>query len=328
MKIQILQSIILLVTLLDEAGNRLLFIWIGREQAETMAMHLLEYPTPRPQTYTFMANLLQAAGVELEAVQIDALEKSVFTATVKLLVGETTQEVDARPSDAINLALRVDCPIYVAESVMEKIGVDISEAGKLPTGTGLDLIKQRIEERWWGGRRFTQRLNNVLRLAAEEARRLKHEQTGTAHFLLGLIRNRKGAAVHIWQDFAVDLALLRERVEQTIGQGQQEVFGTPPQSPRLERILKLAVEEAPRLGYDYVGTEHVLLGLLVENEGVAIDILQEFLTLDVESLRERIKAQVEIEYETVKEETESEQQKDLVTLVLGDKAYEIPGSPI
>jgi RNA polymerase sigma factor (sigma-70 family) len=142
------------VILLDKAAKRLLMMWVGQAEGASMALNLLEHSVPRPMTYTFIANLLEASGVELEAVSVSALKGDTFYATVTVRVGEAVREIDARPSDAINLALYMGCPIYVAESVMETAGIDISDQDALPKGLGLEQLQldfeawtQRIEER-------------------------------------------------------------------------------------------------------------------------------------------------------------------------------------
>lgn len=134
------------VILLDEAKKRLLPIWMGPAEGMSMALYLFEYPVVRPLTFTFMANLLEASGVELETVSVSALEGETYYATVTIRVGEMVQELDARPSDAINLALHTGRPLYVAESVMEKSGIDIADRDALPKGMGLDQIKGELAE--------------------------------------------------------------------------------------------------------------------------------------------------------------------------------------
>ncbi len=135
-----------ILVLLDEAGRRILPIWIGPFEGSAIAASLLEHSWPRPLTFTFMADLLKAVGAELEAVWIGALKHSTYYATVKVRVGDAVREIDARPSDAISLALYTDSPIYVAETVLETEGIDISQEGALPTGVGLAQIGQEIEE--------------------------------------------------------------------------------------------------------------------------------------------------------------------------------------
>lgn len=132
------------VVLLDEAGQRLLPIWVGPHEGEVIALSLIEYSSPRPLTLTFVANLLEGAGVELESVQVEALKDSTFYATARIRDGGVTRKIDARPSDAIPLALQMKRPIYVSEALMEKAGVDISDKGTLPTGTGIQLVEDRI----------------------------------------------------------------------------------------------------------------------------------------------------------------------------------------
>ena len=112
------------VVLLDEAERRILPIWIGETEAQAIAAYYLERPLPRPYTHDLMANLLEAAGVTLEEVRIKTLEKMTFYAVAKLRNGDAIQEVDARPSDAIALALRMNSPIYAAEDVLK---LDIGE---------------------------------------------------------------------------------------------------------------------------------------------------------------------------------------------------------
>jgi bifunctional DNase/RNase len=136
-----------IIVLLDEENQRLLMIWVGPEAGVPIALNLLEHSMPRPMTFTFMANLLKATGVELKAVCVDALKEDVFYATARIRHGDTVQEIDARPSDAINLALCMGSPIYVTETVMEAAGIDIPKENALPSGIGLDLIEQEIKKR-------------------------------------------------------------------------------------------------------------------------------------------------------------------------------------
>ena len=122
--------------------------------------------------------------------------------------------------------------------------------------------------------RFTKRARRVLTLAQEEAQRLNHNYIGTEHLLLGLVREENGVAVRVLQELNVDLRQIRERVERTVGRGQRAMYGKLSLTPRTKRVIELAVDEARRLGHHYIGTEHLLLGLIREGEGVAVDILR------------------------------------------------------
>ncbi len=122
--------------------------------------------------------------------------------------------------------------------------------------------------------RFTKRARRVLTLAQEEAQRLNHNYIGTEHLLLGLVREENGVAVRVLRDLGVDPRQIRERVERTVGRGQRAAFGKLSLTPRTKRVIELAVDEARRLGHHYIGTEHLLLGLVRAGEGVAVDVLK------------------------------------------------------
>lgn len=122
------------VVLLDEAGRRILPIWIGAYEASAIAMHLTPMEMPRPMTYNFMATLLEEAGVEIDSVTVSALVDDTFYATVRGTRGGSSFEVDARPSDAIALALRTDSPVFVTEEVIAASGAEI------PPHVGTDAV--------------------------------------------------------------------------------------------------------------------------------------------------------------------------------------------
>ncbi|MDQ1402036.1 MAG: ATP-dependent Clp protease ATP-binding subunit ClpC [Actinomycetota bacterium] len=121
--------------------------------------------------------------------------------------------------------------------------------------------------------RFTDRARRVLVLAQEEARLLNHPFIGTEHILLGLMGEGEGVAAKALGSLGVSLDQLRVEVERTIAPGTTEVVGAPPFTPRSKKVLELSLREALRLGHNYIGTEHMLLGLVREAEGVAAEIL-------------------------------------------------------
>ncbi|MGB5933886.1 MAG: ATP-dependent Clp protease ATP-binding subunit [Anaerolineae bacterium] len=122
--------------------------------------------------------------------------------------------------------------------------------------------------------RFTKRARRVLALAQEEAQRLNHNYIGTEHLLLGLVREESGVAARVLKDLGVEPKALRKGVEEMIGRGQRKVLGKIGLTPRTKRVIELAVDEARRLGHHYIGTEHLLLGLAREGEGIAVDVLK------------------------------------------------------
>ena len=136
-----------IIILLDEAGQRILPIWVGNFEGYNIAIELLDVPTSRPMTYSFMANLLQATGAVLEEIQISYLHEITYYATVVLRVGETTHKIDARPSDAIALALHMKSKIYVADTILERAGQAIPESRKhKPLGKGLEQLVAKLEQ--------------------------------------------------------------------------------------------------------------------------------------------------------------------------------------
>lgn len=122
--------------------------------------------------------------------------------------------------------------------------------------------------------RFTRRARQVLTKAGEEARRLNHRFIGTEHILLGLAAEEGGVAMRVLQELKISPEQVRNAVEQTVGRGTRPTFTQPTLTPRTKRVIELSVDEARRLGHHYIGTEHLLLGLIREGEGVAVDVLR------------------------------------------------------
>src|SRR5436305_1118775 len=122
--------------------------------------------------------------------------------------------------------------------------------------------------------RFTDRARKVMQLANQEALRFNHEYIGTEHILLGLIKEGSGVAANVLKNLDIDLAKVRREVEKIVLAGPGPVtIGRLPQTPRAKKVTEYAVEEARDLNHNYVGTEHLLLGLLREEEGVASQVL-------------------------------------------------------
>ena len=135
---------------------------------------------------------------------------------------------------------------------------------------------------------FTPRAQQVLALARKEADRFHHNYVGTEHILLGLIKLGQGVAVSVLQKMGLDLETVRTAVEKQVGTGQEtKTPGSIPYTPRVKKVLALAGKEARVLNHSYVGTEHILLGLLREGEGVAARVLKS-LDIDIERTRNEI----------------------------------------
>ncbi|MDO5628260.1 MAG: Clp protease N-terminal domain-containing protein, partial [Mobilicoccus sp.] len=135
--------------------------------------------------------------------------------------------------------------------------------------------------------RFTDRARRVVVLAQEEARMLNHNYIGTEHILLGLIHEGEGVAAKALESLGISLDAVREQVQEIIGKGQQASSGHIPFTPRAKKVLELSLREALQLGHNYIGTEHILLGLIREGEGVAAQVLQK-LGADLNRVRQQV----------------------------------------
>ncbi|HEY7730809.1 MAG TPA: Clp protease N-terminal domain-containing protein, partial [Gaiellaceae bacterium] len=135
--------------------------------------------------------------------------------------------------------------------------------------------------------RFTERARQVVVLAQDEARALKHNYIGTEHILLGLLREEEGLAARVLESLDITVEEVRAQVARIVGQGDEVTTGQIPFTPRAKKVLELALREALSLGHNYIGTEHILLGLLREEEGLAARVL-ESLDITVEEVRAQV----------------------------------------
>src|SRR6266851_6377357 len=136
--------------------------------------------------------------------------------------------------------------------------------------------------------RFTDRARKVMQLANQEAQRFNHEYIGTEHILLGLVKEGSGVAANVLKNLDIDLRKIRLEVEKIVQAGPDLVpLGKLPQTPRAKKVIEYSIEEARNLNHNYVGTEHLLLGLLREQEGVAAQVLVN-LGLKLEDVREEV----------------------------------------
>src|SRR6266705_6819648 len=150
---------------------------------------------------------------------------------------------------------------------------------------------------------FTPRSQQALAFAPKKADRLRHNFVGTEHLLLGLIRLGQGVAVNVLAKLGLDLEAVRLEVEKQVGPGpDQKMIGLIPYTPRVKKVLALAAKEAKALNHTYVGTEHILLGLLREGDGVAARVLKN-LDVDIELTRQEILKDLDPNFAAQEEQT-------------------------
>jgi Clp amino terminal domain, pathogenicity island component len=152
---------------------------------------------------------------------------------------------------------------------------------------GRSAIRIRTERGGEMFERFTDRARRIVVLAQDEARNLNHNYIGTEHLLLGLIREGAGVAAKALESLGISLEAVRHQVEAIIGQGQIPQQGHIPFTPRAKKVLELSLREADQLGHNYIGTEHILLGLIREGEGVAAQVLMK-LGADLNRVRQQV----------------------------------------
>ena len=169
-------------------------------------------------------------------------------------------------------------------------------AASEPRGDPLSALTQLVYKLFGGSKsgvatpvsngfgRFTTSGRNTLSFAQEEARRLHHNYMGTEHLLLGLVRENEGIGAQVLKSMGVDLEKVRFSVEFIIGQGEREATGEVQLTPRAKKVIELAVDEARRLDHQYIGSEHVLLGLIREGHGIGAGVLEK-LGVDLRAAR-------------------------------------------
>jgi ATP-dependent Clp protease ATP-binding subunit ClpC len=135
--------------------------------------------------------------------------------------------------------------------------------------------------------RFTDRARRVVVLAQDEARMLNHGYVGTEHILLGLIHEGEGVAAKALESLGISLQVVRAQIEEIIGRGQQAPSGQIPFTPRAKKVMELSLRESLQLGHNYIGTEHILLGLIREGDGVAAQVLVK-LGADLNRVRQQV----------------------------------------
>ncbi len=272
------------VVLLEErSGERVLPIWVGAHEGDLLAARLGEWPQGRPMTPDLTVELLKAAGARIERVVIESARELTFYASVTVTAGGESHEVDARPSDALNLAVRVGAPVFVAAEVLDQSGVRGAETTDQWQSLSPDLIRSLYpREAQFDWLRYTKEARRVMTAAQEEARALSRGCVGLEHLLLGLVREQ-GLAARVLASLEITAEHIRDRLAHTGGSGEDTPSGMVPYTPGAQRVFRLALEEEPTHLPNRVGPEHLLLGLVSADDQALRD-----LGADPERVREEL----------------------------------------
>jgi bifunctional DNase/RNase len=261
------------IVLKDAKLNRHLHIRITNAEAEAFrtdnpSQEAIYRPLPR--LYNLVKNIIEGFGASITMIIISEMVEETFYATIILKIIDKQMQYDSHAIDAIALATQMKVPIFVEEDIVER-AKDIKEVE--PTNQPIELtplLRSAINR----FDNFTEQAKKVLSLAQEEAQRFQHNFIGTEHLLLGLIRGGEGVAIKVLQNLGVEPNKVRAATEFIIGRGDRIVLGEIGLTPRAKKVIELAVDEARRLNHHYIGTEHLLLGLVREGEGIAAGVLE------------------------------------------------------
>lgn len=275
------------VLLKERGGERVLPIWIGAQEGDLLAARLGEWSQGRPMGPDLTAELLKAGGVGVERVVIETCREITFYASVTVAAGGESHEVDARPSDALNLAVRVGAPVFVAADVLEQSGVRAGPFASRPSDAEAGVRGDDTQGGWRslspeiirslqprearvGWERLSRQTRQVMTFAREEAEAFAHEYVGPAHIVLGLLREEERLAARVLRS----LGITAERVRGRLKRAGSPVVATAdqgPYTPETQKVLERALREEVTHRAGAVGTEHILLGLAAENEQVLLD---------------------------------------------------------
>lgn len=292
-----------IICFLAQEQKRYLQIWVDTEFGRTLQIILNGDKTDRPITHNTMYQMLALVDAGVESVEVSALKDKTFYAVININSNGSTKQLDARPSDAVTLALIAEAPIYVANDVIEQAGSELPSP--FDQNEWLDAVKTKHEEhaRWiarWreslstGTSTFTVRARQVCLQMVAEAGDFGHNYIGTEHLLLSLAATTQGVAAKVLSDSGISEGALRDLMGRHVGRAESSRTADPIIAPRVAQVFELAEVERAKMGHTYVGTEHLLLGLIAEGEsatsdqkGMAIQFMKE-LGLNTSEVRQEV----------------------------------------
>lgn len=289
------------VLLKEHGGERVLPIWIGAPEGDALVFARSGHEHPRPLGPDLTAKLLQAGGVRVERVVIESLREHTFLATVVIAAGDGSQEVDARPSDALNLAARLGAPVFVAPEVMDQSSIDSGKLPSLQPGDGhsggeaahgewrsatpelIASLYPRMNEKF---------VEPVVTWARDQAREHGHDQVRPEHILVALLRDPSDDQTgRVLEALGITMELARARVPRAEGAHIEATGDEIPLTAESKKVFEVAKMNAS-LGSFKIGPQHILLGLAAVNALLDYGVTSERLG---EEVRRALRAETESE---------------------------------
>ncbi len=263
------------VILKERAGEQYLPCWIGEAEADALAVKMQGVTVPRPLTHDFVCTIARELGGTIKYVIINDLKNDTFYAKTIIDRGDQQIEIDCRPSDALAIAIRTGIPIFVHDEVMKKAGIFLdAETGKpIEAPPGITIA---FEDKTDKGRlkMFAESAQDILSLAENESKHLNQSPVNTEHLLLALVKQTNTAS-EILKNMDINLAKISDKIEDYLSKQANEETKGAELSHAVKRVIELSAEEAKRLGSPRIQPEHILVGIVRENESIAATLLRE-----------------------------------------------------
>jgi len=258
------------VLLKERDKQRYLPIWIGPAEADAIAVKIQNVSLARPLTHDTLLEVIETFGGKVSMAIINELRNDCFYAKLVLSHEDKCYEVDCRPSDALAVAVRAGAPIFAEKSVLEQAGV-LLEEGKpseqqIAAGQPISQSSKLAI--------FSEPAQQVLNLSEENAKRAGHDYVSTDELLLALSRLSECTAARILTNLGTGQKKVQSAIKSVIKEGQCQETNDAGLSVNVKKTISLATDEAKGLNSDCVSTEHLLLGLVQEGEGIAALALQ------------------------------------------------------